>query len=454
MLASLASTAWVLVSSALVMIMIPALALFYAGMVKEESLQAVTEQTVLALVIVSIEWVLIGFSLSFSTGSPFIGGLSWFGLSGINYQDVLQGSGIPMLAYAVFMGLFAAITPALITGVFTTRVKTTTLALFILMWSVLVYDPIAHWIWGAGGWLKSLGMLDFAGGAVVHLNAGMAALAFAAYVRKKGKALHVTEPGNGTYLVLGSLLLLFGWFGFNAGSALSADGLAALAFINTLLGASSAGVVWMMVGWHRRSHGISDAMQGMIAGLVAITPAAGFVTPVYAMIIGFVGGIVTILASGFRAKKELADPLDVWGVHGMGGAWGALATGIFATVGARGLIIGNLNAVLVQGLGVLVVAAYSFAVTYVVIAVLDRSLGFELPHQEPIGALAAQSRMPVIMEANVGERATSLVPHANKSSTNMRLQTSTRSMGTGFPVQRQLTRSSKPACMILKARII
>ncbi|WP_449462352.1 ammonium transporter [Tardisphaera miroshnichenkoae] len=412
MLPNAASTAWVLISSALVMIMIPALALFYAGMVKEESLQAVTEQTVLALVIVSIEWVLVGFSLAFSTGSPFIGGLSWLALSGINSQDMLQGSGIPMLAYATFMGLFAAITPALIAGVFTTRVKTTALAAFILLWSILVYDPVAHWIWGTGGWLKSLGMLDFAGGAVVHLNAGMAALAFAAYVRKKGKAIHATEPGNGTYLVLGSLLLLFGWFGFNAGSALSADGLAALAFANTLLGASSAGLVWMLIGWYRRSHGISDAMQGMIAGLVAITPAAGFVTPAYAMVIGFVGGIVTSLSSGFRARKGLADPLDVWGVHGMGGAWGALATGLFATVGARGLIAGNLSAVAVQGLGVVAVAAYSFGVTYVVIALLDRWLGFELPQQAPISESSMESEVPAIFEAKIGKNAT---PHAQET---------------------------------------
>lgn len=386
MLPNAASTAWVLISSALVMIMIPALALFYAGMVKEESLQAVAEQTVLALVIVSIEWVLVGFSLVFSTGSPLIGGTSWFGLSGITFQEVLQGSDIPTLAYVTFMGLFAAITPALIMGVFTTRVKATTLALFIVTWSVLVYNPIAHWIWGAGGWLKSLGMLDFAGGAVVHLNAGMAALAFALYVRKSGRRPSVSEPANSTYLVLGSLLLLFGWFGFNAGSALSADGLAALAFANTLSGASAAGLVWMLIGWHRRSHGILDAMQGMIAGLVAITPAAGFVTPAYAMIIGFVGGIVTNLASNFRAKTGLADPLDVWGVHGMGGAWGALATGLFASVGARGLILGNMSTVLVQGLGVVTVASYSFAVSFLIIVFLDRWLGFNLPEALPLTA--------------------------------------------------------------------
>ncbi|MGC8633023.1 MAG: ammonium transporter [Thermoprotei archaeon] len=393
MLPSSASTAWVLTSSALVMLMIPGLGLFYAGMVKQEDLQAVMEQGVLSLLLVTLEWAVLGFSLSFSPGSPFLGGLSWAGLAGLGAQ--VQGPGIPMLAFAIFMGMFAAITPALITGVFPTRVKAFTLTFFILLWSLLVYDPVAHWVWGQGGWLRDMGMLDFAGGTVVHLNAGMAALAYAVYARRrKRQPLPVTSVGNGSYLVLGALLLLFGWFGFNSGSALSADGLAALAFVNTVLGAASAGLVWMIWGWKRDSPGVLESMQGLVAGLVVITPAAGFVTPSYAIVLGASGGLLTRLASSFRERRKLADPLDVWGVHGVGGAWGALATGVFATVGAEGLVAGNVVAVLVQAIGVLSVGAYSFVVSYVLIALLDGALGFEARRPEVLTAMQAHVPAP------------------------------------------------------------
>ena len=376
-------TAWVLASSALVMIMTPAVGFFYGGMVRSKNVVSVIKQSLVILALVSIQWVLFGYSLAFGKdiGGGLLGGLGYFGLSGVGYApNPDYAPTIPHLAYMIFQAMFAIITPALIIGAFVERIRFRTLVIFVLLWATLVYDPIAHWVWNPDGWLHKLGALDFAGGTVVHASSGFAALAAAIIVGKrvgfkKGEA---TEANNVPLTILGAALLWFGWFGFNAGSALAASPLAVSAFVVTNTAAAAAALTWMALSWIQNGRPSALAtVTGAVCGLVAITPASGFVGPLSSIAIGVIGGLVTYLMLLFRTKRtQIDDTLDVWAAHGMGGVTGALLTGVFAekvinSAGANGLLFGNPGQLLTQLLAVVVTAAYSFAVTFLLLKLLS-----------------------------------------------------------------------------------
>jgi Amt family ammonium transporter len=374
-------TAWVLTASALVMLMIPAVGFFYGGMVRSKNVVSVIKQSVVVLALISIQWVLFGYSLAFGKdlGFGLIGGLDWFGLKGVGYVP-LDGQTIPHLAFMMFQGMFAIITPALIIGSFAERIRFRTLIVFVLLWATLVYDPIAHWVWNAEGWLFKLKALDFAGGTVVHVSSGFAALAAAIVVGKrlgyqKGET---TEANNVPLTILGAAMLWFGWFGFNAGSALAANHLAVNAFVVTNTAAAAAALVWMALSWLQNGRPSALAtVTGAVCGLVAITPASGYVGPLSSISIGVIGGLVTYLTLFLRNKfMNVDDTLDVWAAHGMGGFTGALLTGIFAEVavnsaGQNGLLFGNPGQFGVQLVAVLVTAAYSFIVTFILLKILS-----------------------------------------------------------------------------------
>jgi Amt family ammonium transporter len=382
-------TSWVLISAALVLIMTPGVAFFYGGMVRQKNVLSIMMQSFSSIMVVGILWAIVEYSLAFAPGNPIIGGLQWLGLRGVWFSPFSAYSpDIPQLAQMIFQAMFAVITPALIIGAFAERVRYGPLLLFIALWSLVVYAPVAHWVWGVDGWLHSMGMLDFAGGTVVHMAAGTAALASALVLRPRhGFNGSVIEPENVPLVVLGAALLWFGWFGFNAGSALAANGLAALAFTNTFLATAAAGLTWTIVTWIvRGKSSVLGAMAGLVAGLVAITPAAGFVNPMSSMAIGVGAGLVTYGAALLRVRMKLDDSLDVWAVHGMGGMWGAIATGIFADVDAVGLLYGGVHQFLVQLLGVAVVGVYVFVVSLVLFKVIDRAFGFTVArHEEVVG---------------------------------------------------------------------
>jgi len=384
-------TAWVLVSTALVMLMTPGLALFYGGLVRRKNVLSTIMHSFFVLALVSVTWVLWGYSLAFGpdAGLGLIGTLQWVGLEGVTGDpSPIYASTVPHLAFMAFQMMFAIITPALITGAFAERKRFKAFVLFSVAWATLVYAPIAHWVWSPDGWLAGLGVLDFAGGTVVHLASGVAALVAALVVgRRLGLVRPANEPHDVPMTVLGAGLLWFGWFGFNAGSALGANGLAAVALVTTNTAAAMAALTWVTISWlHRGSPSVLGAAVGAVAGLVAITPAAGFVTPAASILIGFGVGVVCYGASLLRLRVRVDDALDVFAVHGVGGAFGALATGVFATVainpaGRDGLLAGNPRQLLVQALAVAVVAAYSAVMTGAILAMVNLVVRIRVPSE-------------------------------------------------------------------------
>jgi len=380
-------TAWLLVSAALVMLMTPGLALFYGGMVRQKNILGTVMQSFIVLGLVSIEWMLVGYSFSFGPDrGGVIGDLSWFALSGVGLEPFKDyAATVPHQAFMIYQMMFAVITPALITGAFAERFKFSTYLVFTLLWSLLVYNPVAHWVWGTGGWLRNLGVLDFAGGTVVHITAGVSALAAAIVVgKRRGFGTENMAPHNLPMTVLGAGILWFGWFGFNAGSALAAGNLSTSAFVNTHMAAAAATMSWVLFEWiHRGKPTVLGAASGCIAGLGTITPASGFVQPLAALGIGAVAGVVCYCAIMLKGKFGYDDSLDVVGVHCVGGTLGTLATGLFATTavnpaGANGLFYGNPKQLAVQALAAGVILVYSFAVSYGLFKILDKVMGLRV----------------------------------------------------------------------------
>jgi Amt family ammonium transporter len=390
---SAGDTAWILVSSALVLLMTPGLALFYGGMARRKNLLSTIMMSFAIMGLVGVIWALWGYSLSFGTDKgSIIGGLNFFGLMNVGMEaSDTYATTIPHLAFMAFQGMFAVITVALITGAVVERIKFSSLMIFSALWVTLVYAPVCHWVWG-GGWLGNYGTLDFAGGAVVHINAGVSALALVLLLgRRRGFRSEVMEPNNIPLVALGAGLLWFGWFGFNAGSSLMADGLAANAFVATNLAAATAGLTWMIISWIHHRPSLLGTVTGAVAGLVAITPAAGFVAPIAAIPIGF-GVSVICYYSIILIKEKLHfdDSLDVFAVHGMGGIWGSLATGIFATSsvgGISGLIEGNWAQVGIQIVSILAVAAFAFSITWILGKILAVTIGLRVGATEEMVGL-------------------------------------------------------------------
>jgi Amt family ammonium transporter len=370
--------------------MVPALAFFYGGMVRKKNILSTLNLSFVMMAMLSIQWVLFGYSLVFSPDhAGLIGGLKYLGFSGVGTAPNPQyAATIPHLAFALFQMMFAIITPALITGAFVERVRFKTFLVFALIWATLVYDPVAHWVWGMGGFFRTLGSLDFAGGTVVHITAGYSALAFAIVIgARKGFGSRTFEPHNIPYSVLGAGLLWVGWFGFNGGSALAANGIAVNAIVTTNTAAASAGLVWMLLSWLDNKPSVLGIITGAVVGLVAITPAAGFVTPMSAMIIGAVAAPISYYAIKFRQRHNLDESLDVWACHGIGGTWGALATGLFASKlvnpqGANGLFYGNPSQFLIQLLTVVVTIVFAFGMTFLISKLLSRFMGLRVSSDE------------------------------------------------------------------------
>ncbi len=378
-------TAWLLVSSAFVLLMLPGLALFYGGMVRAKNVLSTFLYSFTALTIVGVVWAVIGFTLAFGeTESPFVGGMQYLMLGG-DFMTALSGT-IPLSVFAMFQGMFAIITVALISGAIVERMKFSAWVIFMVVWVIVVYSPVAHWVWASSGWLFKMGALDFAGGTVVHFSSGCAALALAIVLgNRKDFQKTAIIPHNLTQTLIGAGLLWFGWFGFNAGSALGANVLAGLAFANTMIAAAAAGVSWMLIEW---THGKPSALgvaSGIVAGLVAITPAAGFVAPWGALVLGLLVGVLCCYAIRLKFKLKLDDSLDVFGIHGVGGLFGAIMTGVLAIEG-KGLISGNAAQVGIQTIGVLSAGLYSFVVTLVIAYALKATIGLRVtPEQEAEG---------------------------------------------------------------------
>jgi Amt family ammonium transporter len=396
-------TAWVLVATALVLMMTPALGFFYGGMVRKKNILSTLNLSFIIMGLISIQWVLWGYTLSFGSSiNGLIGGLDYAGLMGVGESpNAAYAATIPHLAFAAYQMMFAVITPALITGAFVERVRFKTFLLFSLLWATLVYDPVAHWVWSATdsgngqlvlGWLRGLGALDFAGGTVVHITAGFSALAFAIVIRpRRWFGVSSIEPHNVPFTVLGAGLLWVGWFGFNGGSALAANGLAVTALVNTNTAAAAAGLVWILLAWLDNKPSVLGFVTGVVVGLVAITPAAGFVTPLAALVIGAISAPISYYAIKFRQRRGLDESLDVWACHGMGGLTGALATGLFATklinpAGADGLFYGNPGQFLIQLMAVVVAAVFAFVLTFGIAKMLDAVMGLSVsPDEEEVG---------------------------------------------------------------------
>ncbi len=370
------NVAWMLTASALVLFMTPGLAFFYGGLVRGKNAVSTIMYSFAAIGVVSVVWVLWGYSLAFGAGGALIGNLEFVGFKGVSADDP------DAMLFAVFQMMFAIITPALITGAFAERFKFTTYLVFLVVWVTVVYAPIAHWVWAGDGWLFEMGALDFAGGTVVHINAGVAAIAAAYLVGKRRNVDRGVEPHNVPFVVIGAAILWFGWFGFNAGSGLAADGLAVSAFLVTNTAAATAMVVWLILGnIHTGKMSAVGAATGAVAGLVAITPAAGFVGPMGSIAVGIGAGVLTFYAVRIRHKFGFDDALEVAAVHGVGGVWGAIATGIFA-VGGIGLVDGETEALVTNVIAVLATIAYSFIVTFVILKILDVIPGLGLRADE------------------------------------------------------------------------
>ncbi len=380
------NTAWILVSAAMVMLMTPGLAFFYGGMVQRKNALSTIMMSFMTLGLIGILWVVYGYSLAFGPSiGGFIGDLSYFGLIGVGQEPL--SSGIPHLAFAGFQMMFAVISVALITGAVVERMKFSAILVFAVLWFTLVYCPVAHWVWNADGWLLKLGALDFAGGTVVHINAGVSALALALLLGPRKTYQNGINIGghNVPFVVIGAGLLWFGWFGFNAGSALAADGLAASAFMATNTAAAAAALTWMFLSWFYQRPTVSGIAIGAVAGLVAVTPAAGFVEPVMGIPIGIGVSIVCFFMARWRNKARIDESLDVWACHGMGGTWGAIATGIFASgalTGAGGLINGNWMQMLLQFLATAVTWAFAFIMTWLIGKLVDVVIGLRVSETE------------------------------------------------------------------------
>lgn len=387
-------TAWILVCCSLVLLMTPALAFFYGGMVRRKNVLSTLTMSYIFMALIGVQWIVYGYSLAFGSDiNGIIGGLNFLGFQNVDaLPNAEYSKTIPHTLFAAFQMMFAVITPALITGAFVERVKFKSFLIFSLLWATVVYDPLCHWVWGQGGWLKSLGVLDFAGGTVVHVAAGFSALAFALVIGpRKGYGNSLIEPNNIPLTVLGAGLLWVGWFGFNAGSALAANGVAVNALLTTNTSAATAGIVWMMLSWLDGRPSTLGIATGMIVGLAAVTPASGYITPLTAMVVGAVAAPLSYYAMRFREKRRLDESLDVWACHGMASLWGMVATGLFATVsvnadGANGLFFGNPNQVCIQILAVLVTIVFSFTMTYILAKLLNISIGLRVtPMEEEVG---------------------------------------------------------------------
>jgi len=392
-------TAWVLISSALVLGMtIPGLAFFYGGLVRRKNVLSILMQCFIITCVISLQWVLFGYSLAFGpdTGLGIIGSLKWAGLNFVGGQpNADYAATIPHQLFMIFQAMFAIITPALIIGAFAERMKFSAFLIFTVLWATLVYDPLAHWVWGTGGWLRNLGALDFAGGIVVHVSSGVSALTLAILLGKRcGYAQQPFRPHNLPFTVLGAALLWFGWFGFNAGSALGANELAVNAFVTTHIAAAAAGLTWALIEWwHHGAPTILGAATGVVAGLVAITPACGFVNPMNAIFIGILVALFCYIAV-VMIKSWLGydDSLDAFGVHGVGGVWGTLATGLFAekavnAAGADGLFFGNTKLFLIQLMLVIVVPLFAAAMTWIIFKAVDALVGMRVEKQDEIVGL-------------------------------------------------------------------
>jgi ammonium transporter, Amt family len=408
-------TAWLLTSSALVLLMTPGLAFFYGGLVRRKNALATIMQSFIIIGVVSVQWALWGYSLAFGPdiGGGLLGGLTWWGLNGVGLSpNPDYGPTVPHQAYMIFQMMFAVITPALITGAFAERMSYKAFILFTLIWATVVYDPIAHWVWsctgipgaatingcaGQPGFLRALGTLDFAGGTVVHISSGISALVCALVLGKRlGFGREQLEPHDATMVVLGASLLWFGWFGFNAGSAIASGSLATSAFVVTHLATAMASITWMTASWlHKGSPSVLGAAAGAVAGLVAITPASGYVAPAGALIIGLGAGLICYWAViWIKHVVGVDDALDVFGVHGVGGTWGAIATGLFATVAvnsgaADGLFYGNPAQVLPQVAAVLCSWVWAGGLTFVILKLLDATVGLRVPAEHELAGLDA-----------------------------------------------------------------
>ena len=385
------ATAWVLTATALVMLMTPGLALFYGGLVRRKNVLSILMQCMFILGLVSVTWVLVGYTLAFGPdvqGWGIIGGLDNLGLKGVGVDPGPYSAHIPATAFALFQMMFAIITPALIIGAFAERKRFKAFVLFTLLWSLLVYSPICHWVWGQGGWLNKLGVLDYAGGTVVHISSGVAALVAALVlgprVRRESERF---EPHDVRLTVIGAGILWFGWFGFNGGSALAANGLAVNAVLVTNTAAGMGALTWLTMSWlHKGSPSVIGAVSGAIAGEVAITPASGFVDPSSAIVIGFLAGAVCYGAILLRERLKIDDALDVWAVHGVGGTLGILLTGVLAVsavnAGYSGLIDGNPHQVVVQLVAIAATWIYSAVATLIILKVVDLAVGLRVDADE------------------------------------------------------------------------
>lgn len=389
-------TAFVLLSAALVMLMTPGLALFYGGMVRRKNVLGTIMQSFVAIAIVSIQWILFGYSLSFGPDvHGIIGSLDWIGLKGVGVQpNPDYAPTVPHIAFMIYQAMFAVITPALISGAVAERMKFSAFFLFTILWTTIVYDPVAHWVWGTGGWLKNIGVMDFAGGIVVHITSGISALAAAIFIGKRKGYMHETlMPHNLPMTVLGAGLLWFGWFGFNAGSALSSGTLSSMAFVVTHISAVAATLIWVIIEWlHRGKPTMFGAATGSVAGLATITPASGFVGPMSALVIGLLAGAVCYMSLNMKNRLGYDDSLDAFGIHGIGGILGTLATGLFAQklinqAGSDGLLFGNYKAFVSQAIGILVAIVYSFIVTAIILKVLDWTMGLRVAVEDEVEGL-------------------------------------------------------------------
>ncbi len=413
-------TAWMLASAALVLLMTPGLALFYGGMVRTKNALGTIMQSMIMIALISVQWVLFGYTLAFGPDQGgWIGSLAWLGLSGVGLEpNPDYAATIPHQAFMVYQGMFAIITPALISGAFAERMKFSAFLVFSLLWATFVYDPLAHWVWGVGGWMRNLGALDFAGGTVVHISSGVSALAAALYMGKRlGYGKEPMTPHNLPMTVLGAGILWFGWFGFNGGSAVASGALATSAFVVTNIAAASATLAWMFIEWaHKGKPTVLGAVSGAVAGLVAITPASGFVGPMPALLIGIGGGAVCYFgAMILKHKLGYDDSLDAFGVHGLGGTFGALATGLFASkainaAGNDGLFFGNPKLIAIQAITVVATWVFSFVMTMIILKLVDATIGLRVSKEKEITGLdiaehdnAAYPEFAISMVSSTGD---------------------------------------------------
>ncbi len=376
--------AWLITATALVMLMTPGVGFFYGGLVRKKNFISMITLSFLAFALVSIQWVLIGYSFSFGQDIGGVtGGPGFIGLNGVGLDT--GSGGYPPLLFMIFQMTFAAVTVAIVTSGLAERVKLSSFILFSLLWTTLVYDPIAHWVWG-GGWLAAIGVIDFAGGMVVHISAGFAALAIALVIGKRAGYGHYSmEPHNIPMTLLGAALLWFGWFGFNGGSALAADGIAVNAIVVTNTAAAAGALSWLAVSWLNGKPSSLGMVTGAVAGLGTITPAAGFVTPLTAILVGTIAGIICYKAMLWRIRSGMDESLDAWAVHGVGGFFGTVCAGIFATTAVSnysGLLEGNIHQFTANSIGAVAVTVYAFVVTYIIALVIDRTLGLRVSEEE------------------------------------------------------------------------